>query len=200
MLQPGTDPRIVWTALMKQLLYPRTPPDPPAEDTKGGQYVKRLVDEVSNAWDAWEAPGLEEKPWLLVVFDHLEKKAAPAVGPAVVDFAEALAMAAVQRGLEGGRVLLLGFPRGFSLTSQELRVDELAPREEISPLTLKELTRYLTDVGVAIGRGAPQEVEAAAGLALREAEAKSIPEERRAALTKMSATIGRHVSVLARAL
>lgn len=198
-LQPGNDPVVVWTELMRRLLHPQPPPAPPPADTKGGQYVQRLVDEVSKAWEAWEAPGLEEKPWLLVVFDHLEKHAAPAVGPAIVDFAEALAMAAVERRLQGGRVLLLGFPRGFTPTSEEFKVAELVPREDVSPLTLDEVKRYLQDVGVAIGRGAPPEVEAAAALALREAEATSIPGERRAALLRMSATIARHVSVLARA-
>jgi hypothetical protein len=198
-LQPGNDPLVVWTALMTQLSSPRAPPPPPPADTKGGQYVQRLVDEVSKAWEAWEAPGLEEKPWLLVVFDHLEKNASPAVGPAVVDFAEALAMAAVEGRLEGGRVLLLGFPRGFSPTSQTLSVGLLAPREEVSPLTLGEVKDYLADVGAAIGRGAPPDIEAAAEAGLREADAKTIPEERRVALTALSATIGHHVSVLARA-
>jgi hypothetical protein len=199
-LQPENDPLVVWTELMTQLCRPQPPPAAPPADTKGGQYVQRLVDEVSKAWEAWEAPGLDEKPWLLVVFDHIEKKAAPAVGPMVVDFAEALAMAAVERQLEGGRVLLLGFPRGFSPKLQGLHVAQLAPREDISPLTLAEVKGYLRDVGKAIGRGAPPEVEAAADSALREAEATSLPEERRAVLLKMSATIGSHVSVLARAI
>jgi hypothetical protein len=164
---------------MKQMWYPQPPPEPPPADTKGGQYVQRLVDEVSEAWEAWEPPGLEEKPWLLVVFDHLEKNAAPAVGPAVVDFAEALAMAAVERRMAGGRVLLLGFPRGFSPASQTLSVELLAPREDVSPLTLSEVKTYLTQVGAAIGRGAPPEIEAAAESALEQADAKLISEERR---------------------
>jgi hypothetical protein len=198
-LQPGNDPVVVWTDLMTKLLYPQPPPLAPPLDTKGGQYVQRLVDVVITAWEALEAPGLDQKPWLLVVFDHLEKNAAPAVGPVVVDFAEALAIAVVEGHLEGGRVLLLGFPRGFSPTLPQLHVEELAPRENLSPLTLLEVKEYLKEVGITIGRGAPPEIEAAADLALKEVHAKSMPEERRAALLKMSATIGRHVRILARA-
>jgi hypothetical protein len=136
---------------------------------------------------------------LLIVFDHLDKSAAAAVGPAVVDFAEALALAAVKRRLEGGRVLLLGFPRGFSPPSQELTVEEMAPREELNRLTPDEVKAYLAQVGTVIGWGATPETEAAASQALRDAEAKTAPEERRAALTKMSATISRHVRALVRA-
>jgi hypothetical protein len=201
LLQPGNDPVIVWADLMRQLLA-RPSPDPPPVDTKGGQYVDRLVTEVCRAWETCASPDSEEeKPWLLIVFDHLDKGAAAAVGPAVVDFAEALALAAVKpaRRLEGGRVLLLGFPRGFSPPSQELTVEEMAPREELNRLTLDEVKRYLAEVGTVIGRGATPETEAAASQALRDAEAKTAPEERRAALTKMSATISRHVRAMVRA-
>jgi hypothetical protein len=192
-LQPGNDPVVAWTELMKQLLYPQPPPPAPAMDTKGGQYVQRLVGEVLTAWESQTSPD-EERPWLLIVFDHLDKNAAAAVGPAVVDFAEALALAAAGPALERVRVLLLGFPRAFSLS-----VEEVAPREELAPLTMDEVRLYLDKVGKAIGRGATPETEAAAELALREVEAKTAPEERRAALLRMSATIGRHVTVLARA-
>jgi hypothetical protein len=81
----------------------------------------------------------------------------------------------------------------------ELKVDEYAPREDVSPLTFVEVKRYLADVGSTIKRGAPPETEAAADEALREVENRSVPEERRAALVKLSATIGKHVNVLARA-
>jgi hypothetical protein len=199
LLQPGNDPVIIWADLMRQLLA-RPSPNPPSADTKGGQYVDRLVTEVCQAWETCASPDSgEEKPWLLIVFDHLDKSAAAAVGPAVVDFAEALALAAVKRRLERGRVLLLGFPRGFSPPSQQLTVEEMAPREELNLLTLDEVKGYLAEVGKVIGRGAPQEMEEAASQALRDAEAKTTPEERLVALTKMSATISRHVCALVRA-
>jgi hypothetical protein len=66
-------------------------------------------------------------------------------------------------------------------------------------VTLAEVKHYLAEVGAAIGRGAPREIEAAAEAALQAAEAKVVQEERRVALTALSATIGHHVSVLARA-
>jgi hypothetical protein len=197
-LQPGNDPAIVWSDLMQKMLRLHTAPAALPVDTKGGQYVQRLVDEACKAWDALESPSLDEKPWVLIVFDHLEKNASPAVGPAVVDFAEAVAMAAIERRLEGGRVLLLGFPRGFTPTAT-LNEEVIAPREHVSPLTLSEVKTYFAQVAATIGRGPPPEIEAAAESALRQAEAKSRPEERRVALTAMSATIGRHVGVLARA-
>jgi hypothetical protein len=99
---------------MKKMLNLQTAPAAPPKDTKGGQYVQRLVLDALTAWNTWVPPNEEEKPWLLVVFDHLDKNAAAAVGPAVVDFAEALASAAVDPPLERVRVLLLGFPRTFT--------------------------------------------------------------------------------------
>jgi hypothetical protein len=198
-IQPGNDPVIVWSELLRRLIPGNPLPGPPVEDTKRGQYAMRLAEEVCACWDAWEDPRAEQKPLPLVVFDHLEKNAAAAVGPAIVDFAEALALAAVERRFDGARVLLLGFPRAFvgALVMQDAIV---APRESVEPLSDAEIARYLDDVGQVIGRGAPPLIAQQASLLLAEAYAKLRTEERRQALVVMSNTIGAHVATLAKAV
>jgi hypothetical protein len=194
-LQPGNDPLVCWKYLMKSLCDPKPPPDPPPLDTMGGQYGQRLVAEVTRAWDAWEPGDGGEKPWLLIVFDHLEKNSRVAVGKAVVDFADLLAVAALKHDLEGGRVLLLGFPRGFSPV---LTKAALALRENVSPLTSSELKAYIAEVEGLIGRGAPAEIEEALLSALEQAYQKPT-EERRIALLELSGFISRQVNAFAMA-
>lgn len=196
-IQPGNDPVIVWTELLRRLMPGRPQPAPPAPDTKGGLYILRLVEDVCTYWDAWKDPEFDEKPWPLIVFDHLEKHATAAVGPAVVDFAEALAVAAVERDFKDARVLLLGFPRTFT-AKPELNANEVAPHEIITPLTCAEIKRYLDEVGKAIGRGPPSIIAEAAEKALQEVDTKIKLEERRMALSILSAKIARDVSVLAK--
>jgi hypothetical protein len=102
-IQPGNDVVVVWAELLKRLMPDRDPVAPPIQDTKNGQYILRLVDNVCLHWDmvsdSWNDPWRSAPPFPLIVWDHLEKASAPAVGPAVVDFAEALAAAAADQRL-----------------------------------------------------------------------------------------------------